>query len=189
MIYAVIVACEVGFWLVLVAGLVARYALSRPRLGGAFLVSVPFVDLVLLAGSVADLRGGGEAGIGHGLAAVYIGVSVAWGHSMVRWADARFAHRFAGGPPPERPPASGLEHARHQRRQWGRHLLAWAVGCALLIGGMALVGDTDRTAALSGIASNWTLVLVIDFAWSFSYTMWPRKPKASSAGAVAKSGP
>ena len=43
----------------------------------------------------------------HGLAAAYLGFSVAFGHSMVRWADQRFAHRFAGGPPPWRPPKQG----------------------------------------------------------------------------------
>lgn len=176
MIYALIVACEVGFWVVLLAGLAVRYVLRRPQLGAVLLVFVPLVDLVLLVASVVDLRGGGEAGVGHGLAAVYIGVSVAWGHSMVRWADAQFAHRFAGGPPPWRPPRTGKEHARYERRQWARHLLAWAVGCALLLGGAALVGDTGRTGALPPIARGWTLVLAIDFAWAFSYTLWPRKP-------------
>ena len=132
MIYAVIVACEVGFWVVLFAGLATRYLWRRPRLGAALLVCVPLVDLVLLVASALDLRyGRGEADVAHGLAAVYLGVSVAWGHSMVRWADARFAHRFAGGPSPPRPPKTGREHARHERRQWGRHLLAWAVGCTL----------------------------------------------------------
>ncbi|AEV19222.1 hypothetical protein GTCCBUS3UF5_19130 [Geobacillus thermoleovorans CCB_US3_UF5] len=30
--------------------------------------------------------------------------------------------------------------------------------------------------------ARWTLVLVIDFVWSFSYTLWPRKePKARLA--------
>ena len=187
MIYGIIVACEVGFWVVLLAGLAARYMLLRPRLGAVLLVCVPLVDLVLLVASVVDLRGGGEAGTAHGLAAVYLGVSVAWGHSMVRWADARFAHRFAGGPPPERPPGAGREHARHQRGQWARHLLAWVVGCALLLGGVALVGDSGQTEALWGIAQGWTLVLALDFAWSFSYTLWPRKPRGGSAGAVSKS--
>ena len=175
MIYAVIVACEVGFWVVLLAGLAARYGLRRPRLGGALLVCVPLVDAVLLLASVLDLRYGGRAGVAHGVAAVYLGVSVAWGHSMVRWADARFAHRFAGGPPPSRPPVGGPEHARYQRGQWTRHLLAWAVGCALLLGGVALVGDPYRSGELVGIARTWTLVLVVDFLWSMSYTLWPRK--------------
>ena len=80
-----------------------------------------------------------------------------------------------------------MEHARHERRQWARHLLAWAVGCALLLGGMALVGDAGRTEALWGIAQGWTLVLAVDFAWSFSYTLWPRKkPEGASDGAIAK---
>ncbi|QIN77899.1 hypothetical protein GBA65_04505 [Rubrobacter marinus] len=182
MIYAVIVACEVGFWVVLLAGLAARYGLRRPRLGAALLVCVPLVDLTLLGASVLDLRQGGEADFAHGLAAVYLGVSVAWGHSMVRWADARFAHRFAGGPVPSRPPAGGVEHARYQRGQWARHLLAWAVGCALLLGGVALVGDADRSAALLGIAQTWTLVLAVDFLWSMSYTLWPRRAPARREG-------
>lgn len=179
MIYAVIVACEVGFWVVLVAGLIVRYVLGWPRVGAALLICVPLVDLVLLVTSALDLRyGGGEANFAHGLAAIYLGVSVAWGHSMVRWADVRFAHRFAGGPPPVPPSKTGPEHARRERRQWGRHLLAWAVGCTLLLGGVALVGDADRAQALTGIAGGWTLVLLIDFLWSFSYILWPRKEKS-----------
>ena len=178
MIYVLIVACEVGFWVVLFAGLAARYLLRCPRLGAALLVCVPLVDLVLLGASAIDLRyGGGGASLAHGLAAVYLGVSVAWGHSMVRWADARFAYRFAGGPPPPRPPKTGSDHARRERRQWGRHLLAWAVGCALLLGGVALVGDPGRTGALISIAAGWTVLLLIDFVWSFSYTLWPRGEK------------
>lgn len=183
MIYAIIVACEVGFWVVLMAGLAARYGLRMPRLGGALLVCVPLVDLVLLVATVLDLRGGGQASIAHGLAAVYLGVSVAWGHSMVRWADARFAHRFAGGPPPSRPPAAGVEHARYQRGQWARHLLAWAVGCALLLGGIALVGDPDRSGELMAVVQTWTLVLAVDFFWSISYTLWPRKELGPREGA------
>ena len=184
MIYGLIVASEVGFWVVLLAGLTARYLLRRPRLGAALLVCVPLVDLVLLVSSALDLRfGGGEADFAHGLAAIYLGVSVAWGHSMVRWADARFAHRFAGGPQPPRPPRTGPEHARRERRQWARHLLAWAVGCALLLGGVALVGDPDRTGALVYIAQGWTIVLGVDFLRSFSYTLWPRK-KPEKRGSV-----
>lgn len=100
---------------------------------------------------------------------------------MVRWADARFAHRFAGGPPPSRPPAGGMAHARYQRGQWARHLLAWAVGCALLLGGVAIVGDPARSGALMGMAQGWTVVLAVDFLWSMSYTLWPRKKKPGYA--------
>jgi hypothetical protein len=174
-ILAVVVA-EIAFWLILVSGLVARYGLGRPRLGMALLVATPVVDLALLAATTIDLRRGGEAALPHALAAVYIGVSVAWGQRIVAWADARFAHRFAGGPPPERSPRTGAAHAAHERREWLRHLVAWATGTGLIGLGLLLVGDLDRTRALIDVAALWTLVLAIDFAISFSYTLRPRRP-------------
>jgi hypothetical protein len=175
---ALIVACEIAFWVVLLSGLTARYVLRRPRLGAALLVATPLVDVALLTFTVLDLRAGATASVVHGLAAVYLGVSVAFGHSMVRWADARFAHRFAGASAPEPPPRTGRAHAARQRRAWARHLAAWATGVGLLLGGVALVGDSARTEALVQVAGLWTLVLAVDFLISFSYTVFPRRPAA-----------
>ncbi len=141
----------------------------------ALLVATPFVDLILLAATVVDLRGGGDASVPHALAAVYIGVTVAWGHRMIRWADARFAHWFAGGPAPERPPRQGRLHAARERREWLRHLTAWAIGTSLLGLGVLLIDDLDRSAALVDVAAIWTLVLAIDLAITLSYTLWPRR--------------
>ncbi|MGH3022428.1 MAG: hypothetical protein ACRDNI_02120 [Gaiellaceae bacterium] len=176
MLIALIVAAEAAFWLLLVAGLATRYVFRRERLGIALLLATPLVDLALLAVTTVDLRRGGEAALPHALAAAYIGVSVAWGQRIIGWADARFAHRFAGGPAPERPPRTGREHAARQRREWLRHLVAWATGTALLGIGVLAVGDLDRTMALLNVAALWTLVLAIDFAISFSYALWPRTP-------------
>ena len=170
-----IIACEIGFWVLLGCGLLARYVVRARALSTALLVSVPLVDVVLLALSVVDLRRGGEAGIGHGLAAVYIGVSLAFGHQMVRWADQRFAHRFAGGPAPVRPPRTGRAHAARQRSQWLRHLLAYVVAAAVLGVFTVLVGDPARTAPLWAVMVPWTIALVVDFVVSFSYTLSPRK--------------
>ena len=177
MILAVIVAVEIAFWVLLAAGLTARYVLRLPRVGAALLVAVPFVDLVLLGATVIDLRGGATASAAHGLAAVYIGVSVAFGHRMIRWADVRFAHRFAGGPAPGRPPRAGRAHAQREREAWYRHLLAWSVGAALIGVAVLLVGDLARTEAMWQLLGVWTVVLAIDFVVSFSYTLWPRPPR------------
>ena len=174
-----IIATEIAFWLLLLAGLATRYVLRRPRAGMALLVATPFVDVVLLAITTIDLRGGGEAALPHALAAVYIGVSVAWGHRIIRWADARFAHRYAGGPAPERPPRTGPHHAARQRREWLRHVLAWATGTSLLGLGVLFVADLDRTTALHNVAALWTLILAIDFLISFSYTLWPRPTRTA----------
>jgi hypothetical protein len=175
---ALIIAAEVAFWSILFSGLATRYVLGRPRLGIALLVATPVVDLALLTATTIDLRRGGEAALAHALAAVYIGVSVAWGKRMVSSADARFAHRFAGGPPPERPPRTGGQHAARERREWLRHLGAWATGTPLLGLGVLVVGDLDRTTALVNVIALWTLVLSVDFLISFSYSIWPRDVRA-----------
>lgn len=181
MIGWLIIACEIGFWVFVLAGLFFRYILKQKSLGAALLICTPIIDLVLLLATAVDLRNGAVANTFHGLAAIYIGVSVVYGHSMIRWADVRFAHRFAGGPAPAPKPKFGLEHARYERKMWFRHLFAWVIGCALLYGLIFYVGDAERTEALAGIMRVWTVVLVIDFLISFSYTLWPRKQKGSGA--------
>ncbi|HKA69494.1 MAG TPA: 2TM domain-containing protein [Actinomycetes bacterium] len=174
---ALIVGCEIAFWILLGLGLAARYLLRVRSLSTVLLVSVPLVDVVLLVASVIDLRGGGEATGAHGLAAIYLGVSIAFGSQLVGWADQRFAHRFAGGPPPLRPPQTGRDHAAHERRQWLRHLLAFVIGATILGLFSLLVGDPERTAAMWAPMVGWTVFLIVDFLISFSYTVAPRKAK------------
>jgi hypothetical protein len=38
-------------------------------------------------------------------------------------------------------------------------------------------GPPARTEALSARAALLALILAVDLAWSFSYTLWPRKAK------------
>lgn len=178
MLLALIVACEVAFWALLVSGLLARYAWHLPRLGAGLLVATALVDVVLLVAATIDLRLGAEATTVHGLAAIYIGVSVAFGSAMIRWADVRMAHRFGAGPPPVPAPKHGAEHARHQRRQWARHALAWAVGAGLMVLAWQVGGEPERAERLLQMAQLWTLVLVVDGVVSWSYTLAPRRSRA-----------
>jgi hypothetical protein len=177
MLLVLLVACEIGFWLLLCAGLAARYLLRLRRTSVVLLAATPLVDLVLLVAATLDLTHGGQATVAHALAAVYIGVSVGFGASMIGWADQRFARRFAGGAAPVPKPRYGAAHAAYERSGWYRHLAAWAVGCALLGLAVAFIGDLDRTVVLSRVAGLWTLVLLIDFAISFSYTLSPRRSR------------
>ncbi|TMV44183.1 hypothetical protein FE783_33010 [Paenibacillus mesophilus] len=180
MIMAFIIGCEIGFWLFVLAGLFSRYILKRKRLGSVLLLFTPLVDLVLIVATVIDLRNGATANTAHGLAAVYIGVSVAYGHRMIKWADERFAHRFAGGLPPAPSPKHGRAHASHEAKLWLHHLVAWVLGCAILYAMVWFVGDGQRTSALLSIVKLWTVVLGIDLLWSLSYFIWPKKDKAAS---------
>jgi hypothetical protein len=183
MLVAIIVACEIGFWVVLAAGLVSRYLLGRRRLGGILLALAPVVDLVLLVATVIDLSHGTTATFAHGLAAAYIGFSVAFGHSVVRWADARFAHRFAGGPPPPRKPRHGSARSRYEWREFGKAVVAWAVSCGLLVAAIVIVGDTDRTEALNGWLLRLTIVLAIWSLWPITYTLRPARPDGRPSSA------
>ncbi|GAA5179607.1 hypothetical protein GCM10023322_10090 [Rugosimonospora acidiphila] len=174
---ALIVGCEVAFWILLATALATRYVLPARKLGAVLLISVPLVDVVLVVASLVDLRRGGEASPSHGLAAIYLGVSVAFGRQMVSWAGQRFARRFAHGPAPTRPPLVGRDHASHERRQWLRHLLAYLIATGVLGLFTLLVGDIDRTVPMWAPMAPWAIALVIDFVISFSYTLAPRKTR------------
>ena len=177
MLLAVIVACEIGFWVVL-GGRSGRPATccAGDRVSTVLLICVPLVDLVLLVVSAVDLRRGAPANFTHGLAAAYLGFSVAFGHSMVRWADQRFAHRFAGGPPPWRPPKQGTARVRYEWREWAKMLLAWAVASVLLVAAIVFVDDADRTEELAGWIARLGLVAGIWFVVGPLWTTVFRKP-------------
>jgi hypothetical protein len=128
-------------------------------LGLALLVGSPAADLVLLALTAIDLSRGAAPTQAHALAAVYLGFSVAFGHSVVRWADGQFAYRFAGGSPRTKPRRNGRQRAEHEWREFRKAALAWAVSVALLLAMSALVGDVDRAAPLLSYPVILTLVL------------------------------
>src|SRR5699024_4753428 len=135
-----IIASEVLFWVLLFGGLGARYLLRATRLSTALLLGVPAADLVLVTLTLVDLLRGSVPGNVHGLAAIYLGVSVAFGPYIVRRVDAWFNHRFASGPPPEKLPESGPVRLRHEWQSMKRMLGAWALAVPLLLIMVAVSG-------------------------------------------------
>ncbi|WP_424891207.1 hypothetical protein [Streptomyces sp. XH2] len=179
MIVTLIVACEVGFWVLLAGGLSLRYLARMPRAGIAVLLLEPVLELVLLIATAVDLKNGAEPDIRHGLAAVYLGYSVGLGHATVKWVDVRFAHRFAGGPPPVKPPKHGRERAVHEWRTAARWLLSCAVALALLQAAIWYVGDAGDTSSLRGWQSRVLFVAGINLVIALSYTIWPKRAPAA----------
>jgi len=183
MLLALIIASEIGFWVLLGAGLVARYLFRWRRVSTGLLICVPLVDVVLLVATVVDLRRGAEPEWGHGLAALYIEFSVAFGKDLTRWADQRFAHRFTDGPQPWKPPKYGREKLAYEWKSWLKALLGWAVAAALLGAGYLLVGGHDRGAPLLA----WALQPAVPMAiwlvfWPLAETIFPSKPKEPTEG-------
>src|SRR4051812_9217631 len=165
---AVIAAGEIGFWVVIAAGLAVRYTLRSRRASAVLLAMVPLIDVVVLVATVLDLSGGAKANFTHGLAAVYLGFSVVFGPGLVRWADARFAHLFANGfrgvpgdgapgpgrspgchsAPPPPPKRRGREKLRHEWREFGKCLLACGLAAVALLAAIFTIGTPEQVAPL-----------------------------------------
>lgn len=176
MLVGVIVACEIGFWVCVLGGLLARYPLRRPRLGLVLLALTPVVDLVLLTATAVDLHRGNDATGAHGLAAIYLGFSIGYGRRMIAWADTRFAHHFAGGPAPVK--LYGSAYAAKSWRDVG--LTGLSVGIAALV--LLALTEVAAPGADTGVLSNTYrllgLILAIEVIAAVSYTIWPRKEPA-----------
>ncbi|MFI2431029.1 hypothetical protein [Streptomyces sp. NPDC018693] len=179
MIVWLIVACEVAFWVLLATGLTFRYVLRMPRTGLALLLCEPLLEIVLFVVTAIDLRNGAEPDWKHGLAAVYIGFTVGLGHSTVKWADARVAHRFADGPRPVRPPKYGTARAIHEWKVAGRWILAAVVAIALLQSAIWYVGDEGDTGSLETWRYRMLWVIGINLIIAAGYTLFPKRQKTA----------
>ncbi|MFF5315205.1 hypothetical protein [Streptomyces massasporeus] len=187
MIVALIAACEIGFWVLLAAGLGARYLLRMPRLGLGLLLCEPLLEVVLLVATALDLKNGAEPNWTHGLAALYIGYTVGHGHRTVKWLDGHAAHRLGGAPKPIGPPRYGMARARHEGKVWLGTLVGAAVATVLLQLAIWYVDDPSRVTSLE----SWRYV-----AWraagihglvALSYLIWPRKAPEGEPEAVTTS--
>ncbi len=177
MILATIIGCEIGFWILLGLGLATRYLWGMRRLSTILLLLVPLLDVVLLVAAVIDMHGGAEGSWRHGLAAAYLAYSIVFGHRTLKWADQKFAHRFAGGQAPWKPPAGGMARARYEWGMWLRIVLAYGITCALLLGLIRIVDDPSRTTALTTFMGSLLRIPVIALLWPVSYTLFPKKAR------------
>ncbi|UVI28388.1 hypothetical protein [Paenibacillus spongiae] len=174
-----IVACEIAFWCVILLGLVVRYVFKKDKLGYFLLCLVPVIDLALLIFAGYDLLSGAVSTKAHGIAAVYIGVSLAFGKSMIQWADERFQYYIMKqGPAPVK--RYGLDYAKHYLKGWLKHVLAYLIGAGLLAALIYFIQDPARTESLSAILKLWSVVLGIDLIITVTYFLFPKTEKAKS---------
>lgn len=183
-IVTLIIICEIGFWVLLAAGLSLRYLARMPRAGVAVLLCEPLLEVVLLVVTAIDLRNGADPDFRHGLAAVYIGFTIAYGHYLIRWADRHFAHRFAGGPRPVKPPRFGMARALHEWKLAARSVLGAGIAVGLLQAAIWYVDDAGQATSLREWQGRMGVVVVISVIIAASYTIWPkRRPAATSPAA------
>lgn len=100
-------------------------------------------------------------------------MSIAFGKSIVRWADERFLYYIKKeGTKPEK--KTGFAYARNSLKGSFQHLFAYIIGAGFLLILIYLVNDADRSSKLFETLKVWSLVLGIDFIISISYFIWPR---------------
>ncbi|MFD5894659.1 MULTISPECIES: hypothetical protein [unclassified Streptomyces] len=183
MIVTLIIICEVGFWVLLGIGLALRYFAKMPRVSTAVLLCEPLLEVLLLVVTAIDLKNGAEPDWKHGLAAVYIGFSVALGPQLIKWADARFAHRFADGPPPVRPPKYGKARTVHEWRTAARWVAASAIAIGLLQSAIWYVGSDGDIGSLQMWQQKMVFLIGINVVIALNYTLFPKKAPGGSAPA------
>ncbi|MED3878389.1 hypothetical protein [Priestia megaterium] len=172
-----IIGCEIAFWIVIILGLATRYMFRKQKLSFFILALTPVVDFVLLIVTSVDLYRGATATYAHAIAAVYIGISIAFGKSMIKWADERFQYYvMKNGEKPRR--RYGKEYAKHYFKSWIQHVVAYAIGAALL-GAMMYIVPNEKTGVLQNVVELWTVIVGIDFLLSLSNFIWPKKDKES----------
>ncbi|QUQ68002.1 hypothetical protein [Kutzneria sp. CA-103260] len=178
MLLTLVIGSEVGFFVLLLAGLVVRYLVKMPRTGAVLLALSPLGYVAVLIAGAIDLARGGTSDIAHVFGAIVIGIVAVSGRHHLHAMDGWVRRKLAKEPKPR---LYGAEFARKQRTDFYRRTGEWAVVVVLLAGGYALAGfDVLRGGALLAGIGFWTVVLVVDFIWSFSYTVFPRAVKTDS---------
>lgn len=171
-----IIISEVGFWVLILAGLITRYIFKLKKMGLFLFALTPVIDCILLVATSVDLYHGATATKVHGIAAIYIGVSISFGKSIIAWADTHFQYYvMKQGPKPVK--RYGIDYAKHYLKSFGQHVLAYLIGAGILFALIYFIKDSQRTEVLDGFLKIWTIVLGIDFIISISNFIWPKSVK------------
>lgn len=181
MIVIGIIACEIGFWVFLIGGLALRYLAKQQRASTFLLMSLPLLDLALLAFITWDLVfNNAVAEFAHGLGAVYLGFTVAFGKQIVSRTDAWFEHRFAGGPQPVKPPKAGWALVAYEWRQWLRMLVCALISSTVLGLIILAVNNPEQTQEL---LSWFGRIGLVTGAWLLGWPIWETVRYVSGKGA------
>jgi hypothetical protein len=167
MLIWLIIFCELGFWIFLFGGLFVRYIIKLPKLGSSLLLCVPLLDVILLAATAYDLRSGTTAEFAHGLAAAYLGFTLVFGHSVMKWADNYFAYKYNGQDKPNE--RYGWTYTKYEWGQWFKGILACCIASAILYLAIIFVNNDTKTEALA----DWMFILPsLMFFWFLFGPLW-----------------
>lgn len=167
-----------AFWVVLLLALAARYVLQQAVLSRWLLYALPGLDVVLLLLTVLDVQRGATPAFAHGLAAAYVGFTVAFGPLAIRWADSKFAQHYFGRASAPQSPLYGWPGVRSDIKLWARCVFAWAIALALIGALMAMVGNEAAQPLLLWYRVAFASVVlwfIFGPVWSIELLSWRRR--------------
>lgn len=137
---AAIIGAEIAFWLLVIGGFSLRYILRTTPLSTFVLRLVPLVDVALVLLVIADLALGGEPTRPHAFAALYLGMTLAFGAPIIRRMDSWFRYRFDGGPKPIKPAKGSREEVKALWVEWLRLLCGFIIATGCILGMLVFDG-------------------------------------------------
>lgn len=174
-IITLIIAAEILFWVFIVLGLVTRYIFHKEKLSVLLLSCTILVDLFLIIAATFNLHQGGTAEITHGIAAVYIAISIVFGKDFINWADEKFKVLYLKETP--RPKIYGNQYAKQYLKSFFKHIIAFLIAYGLIYLMLVVANNPSSLNNLMGVIRIWKFILFIDFIITISYFIWPKKEK------------
>jgi hypothetical protein len=116
MLVWLIITYEIGFWVMLALSLFVRFVLKSTTLSKFILLSVPLLDIARLVVTTINLHSGSTAEFAHGLAAIYLGFTIVYGHSVIQRAVAYVSYKFYSGKNPSQN-LYGWPYTKHEWQQ------------------------------------------------------------------------
>lgn len=197
---------EVIFWSSLIGFLLLRYAFDLKQLSKYAIVIWLASDLWLLTIGILDYTQTGTFDRFQIIILIFLIYAFTFGKNDFKRLDGwikKAVARWKCGTPPQNDAGSdgrlyGTAHAKSERRKFYVHLIIYIAAHAgfILFQGYDVTsvaelvnnldaandggspdGETELISSISGISAIWTFILLIDFIWSFSYTLWPKKDK------------
>lgn len=128
-----IIGAEIAFWVFVISGFSLRYIFRATSPSTVVLALVPLVDLVLVLLVSADLILGGEPTRAHAFAAIYLGITIAFGKPIIRRTDQWFRYRFDHGPRPAKPAKGSRAEVRALWVEWFRLLCGFVIATSCIL--------------------------------------------------------
>jgi len=201
--WSIVIVAEILFFVLFGAFFIMKYWFNKPRIGYVFIVLLILNELFIALIAIYDYVETGKVSSFQVITVLFFIYLISLGKKDFLQLERFFKRKIAiwkGEPVPELPHKEihkqeqyGKMHAKEERKGWYSHLLIFIIAQLIFINMSGFAGWQEFSLnrlkntfqiyednKINHANSVWGIILIIDFIWSFSYTIWPKKKKSSS---------